>query len=324
MKRRHLSDQELEEVIKRKQSRASWLGIQKETGIPRRAAKRAYENWERSRSLDDLGQVRRDVAQKEFIQHLNHLSKFAESLVGHLRVPESPNTTESGEQFLSRLWHCNIIGEPGAERTRVVRHERETRNIVRQNQLLFKSLRDHTREEIRWEALNQWERAWDNSINLLNELRKEASEVIGNILDQEPGLQKRIQEQSGERHAADRLVDAVLWVIWWAIGEDKLDQDDFLVRTRSEGDGTTHVTYFEYVFSRVLFKFTDADLAEKVAKVCNWAVNNLRKGDKSYRVKSLQNEFCRMKKAIEELEEVFNPLLLRPIILRTRCHLCPA
>lgn len=324
MKRRDLSDQELQEVIKRKQSGASWLKIQNETGIPRRAAKRAYENWERSRSLEELGQVRRDVAKEEFRQHLNDLTKLAESLVNHLCVPDSPNTTESSGQFLDRLWHSNIIGESDAGQGRVVRTERGTLRIVRQNQLLFKALQDHSREEIRWDALDEWKQAWDDSISILNELRKEAHEVVANILRQERDLRGRIQKESGERGAADRLVEAVLRAIWWAIQEGKLDQDRLLVPTKSDGDGTSLVTYFQYPYSRVFFKFADMDLVEEVANACNWGIKNLRKGEKCYLVESLQEEVGRMKKAIEELDEMLDPLLLRPIILRTRCDLCPA
>lgn len=329
MKRRELSSEEMEKVIKRKRSGDSWLKIEKETGMPRRAAKRAYENWERSRSIEELGQVRRDIALDEFRQHLGHLSQLAESLVRHLRLPEEPSTTESGKQFLSSLWHNNIIGETDAEQTHfagthVAGNERETRRIKHQNKLLYKSLRDHTHEDVRWVVLKEWEWAWDNSLDIRDEIRKEARKVIENIVDLERGLRERIQKQCEERDAVDMLVDAVIWVIWWAIREDKLDQEDPFVITRSDDDGTSYVRYFEDSHARRLFECTGMDLAKEVAKTCNWVVNNLCKGDKSYMIRSLQNNFSSMEASIEKLEEMLNPLLLRPIIIRTRCDLCPA
>lgn len=323
MRRRILSDQELEEVIKRKQSGASWLKIQNETGIPRRTAKRAYEDWERSRSLEDMSQVRRDVAMVEFRQHLHHLRKLADSLVDYLSVPDLP-ITESSHEVLSRLWQRNIIGEPNAERGWAGGAERATRRIVRQNRLLFEALRDHTRGEIRWEALNEWERAWDNSIHCLNELRKEAHEMVGNILDQQRDLRARIQEESVERDAVDRMAEAVLRAIWLAIQEDNLNQECLLVPTKLDGDGRSLVTYFRYPYVRAWLEFADTSLVQYVVDVGNWAIDNLRKGDKSNLVRSLEKEVARMQKATEELEEMLDPLRLRPIILRTRCDLCPA
>jgi hypothetical protein len=73
------------------------------------------------------------------------------------------------------------------------------------------------------------------------------------------------------------------------------------------------------------FLFDDnTPLAQKVTYICNLAVNNLEKGEKSDMVKLLQNEVRIMKKANEELREMLNPVKLTPLILRTRCGLCPA
>jgi hypothetical protein len=69
---------------------------------------------------------------------------------------------------------------------------------------------------------------------------------------------------------------------------------------------------------------TDTPLAQKITHICNLAVNNLEKGEKSDMGKSLQNEVRIMKKASEELREMLNPVKLTPMILRTRCDLCPA
>lgn len=41
-------------------------------------------------------------------------------------------------------------------------------------------------------------------------------------------------------------------------------------------------------------------------------------------VESLRNEVRKMEKATGELREMLNPVKLRPMILRTRCELCPA
>ena len=148
--------------------------------------------------------------------------------------------------------------------------------------------------------------------------------MVGNILDQQRDLRARIQAESAERDAVDLVAEAVLRAIWTAVKEGKLDQECLLVCIQSDGGGTSLVSYFQYPYARSFFKLADAGLAEKVVNVCNWGIGNLRKGDKSYLVESLQKEVVRMKKAIEELDEMLDPFLLRPMILRTRCDLCPA
>ena len=50
MKKRLLADDEFNQVLKLKQAGASWLKIQREAGIPRRIAQRAYEDWQRNQS----------------------------------------------------------------------------------------------------------------------------------------------------------------------------------------------------------------------------------------------------------------------------------
>ena len=133
-----------------------------------------------------------------------------------------------------------------------------------------------------------------------------------------------LQAESAERDAVDRVAEAVLRAIWTAIQEGSLDQDCLLVPTKLDGDERVLVTYFQYPYARAWLEFVDTSLVQHVVEVGNWAIDNLREGDKSVLVRSLEKEVGRMKKATEELEEMLDPLLLRPIILRTRCDLCPA
>ena len=73
-----------------------------------------------------------------------------------------------------------------------------------------------------------------------------------------------------------------------------------------------------------VFRFfgdTSKGLAEKVTHICELAAKNLRKGDM---VQQLLPEVRTMKDATKKLREALNPVKLTPIILRTRCELCPA
>ena len=87
MHRKKLSDKELNKIIRLRQDRASWLRIQRETGIHRQTAKRAYDKWERSKSLEELKEARKDVAAQVFREHMESLVILATSLVSNLAVP---------------------------------------------------------------------------------------------------------------------------------------------------------------------------------------------------------------------------------------------
>jgi hypothetical protein len=68
----------------------------------------------------------------------------------------------------------------------------------------------------------------------------------------------------------------------------------------------------------------DVKLAKEALSICRWADDNLRKGLKSGLVQKLTDDVCQMQARIKELEESLDELLLRPMILLTRCDLCPA
>ena len=79
------------------------------------------------------------------------------------------------------------------------------------------------------------------------------------------------------------------------------------------------------VGNSVFLVFHDKNLAEKAARLGNNVARSLLLGENRAIIeKSLKGSVTVMKRAIEELAEMLNPLVLRPIIFRTRCKLCPA
>lgn len=193
-------------------------------------------------------------------------------------------------------------------------------------QLLFKCLQDHTRGEgVRWEALDEWKNARDNCAKIVPELRRETSEVVNNFLNQEreTNLLQSIKEGSGEVDPATRMKEVVLGEIWRAILWDKLDEEGRWFQTVLRGKGTPQEINVksrdETVFT--FFGNTNMGLAEKVTRICALAADNLRQRNMA---QQLDDEVRKMGKTSEELCEMLNPVKLRPIILRTRCDLCPA
>jgi len=335
MRRRDLSDEELTTVINLKRAGTSWVKIQAETGINRRTAKRAYEKWARSQSLQELKEARKDVAAQVFREHMESLIRLAASLVTNLSVPVFlADMEKNAKQFFSWLYQQDLLyrgdylsPEPiqvGTGDTQCF-YVGDMQSSVLKHQLLLKSLKVHTREEVRWEVLHEWEKARDKCAKIVPKLRKETSEVLNNLLKQEreTNFLQRVKEGSREDDPAKQMVEAVLRDIWRDIRQDKLEEEGPWFQTISRGKGS-HFEIFVKSRDETVLNFsgmTDKNLAEKVTRICNLAANNLRRGEI---VKSLKDEVRTIKKVADELREMLNPVKLPPMILRTRCDLCPA
>jgi hypothetical protein len=339
VKRGELAPEELDKVIKLKQIGTSWLKIQHETGISRRTAKRAYEKWQHSQSPEVLREARKDVAAKAFLDHLKSLTTLAGSLVTNLNVPPSIADMEKNtEQFFAWLWQQNLLwrgvylSPETQERYNLSQVHVYTMGDpqcflmgdpqfnVLENQLLFKCLQDHTRGEgVRWETLDEWGKARDNCAKIVPKLRKETSVVVDNFLNQEreANFLQRVKEESVERgNAVEQMAKAVFSAIWQGIREDMPAENLVrMVSPRGGGQGIVKVKDETFLI------FNDTGLAEKVVHTCKLAANNLCKGEM---VQQLHSEVRKMEKATEELRQMLNPVRLTPMILRTRCDLCPA
>ena len=331
MRRRDLSEEELTTVINLKRAGSSWVNIQRKTEINRRTAKRAYEKWDRSQSIDELKKARTEVAAAKFSTHMESLITLAGSLVTNLRVPVSLADMEKNtEQFFSWLWQQDLLQRYISSETQVnvytmgdrqSFHIGDPQSYRRENEMLFESLKVHTREEVRWNTLDEWGRARDDCIRVLSKLRKAVHEVVGNHLnlEQKSDLVGRIKEKSVDDNPIERMIEAVLKAIWQGVREDKLDQE--LVRMVARSSETQGILK---VRDETLLILNDRSLMEEVLRICNLAVTNLCKGEKSHIVKSLQDEIRVMENATEALHKTLNPLRLTSVILRTRCDLCPA
>jgi hypothetical protein len=338
MRRRELSDDELNKVITLRQVGTSWLKIQHETGIHRQTAKRAYERWEHSKSLEELKEARRDVAAAEFREHMNSLIVLTMSLVTNLSVPSFLTDMEKNtEQFFSWLWQQDLLQRHISSETQEhiytmgetqCFYRGDSQVYRREKQLLFESLKVHTRGEVRWEDIldKRWKEARNNCARLAPRLKKEATEVVHNYFSQEqPDFLPRVKEASRENDPVKQMVEVLLRELWRAIRLDKLEEEDSWFKTLLRGKGIPQeiVVKSRFEDESVLTFLGDSykSLADRIAQICNLAANNLRKGDT---VQKLYLEVDNMRKASEELREMLNPVKLRPMILRTRCDLCPA
>jgi len=321
MRRRYLSHEELDQVIKLKQAGASWLKIQQGTGIPRRSAKRAYEDWQRSQSLEELKAARTQVAAQEFREHQEHLINLADALVEHLFHRVTFDETRDADKLLDDLWMKDIGEKLESLVSFRNKPEREQRRIVRQNQMLLEALKNHTREKVRWQALDEWKLAWTACVSILAELRVEAQETVANILNnQKPKVKNRIEKSKRGKDIVEEMTRGIVEAVWGGILAEKPEEGYSLIRTRPEGEETT-VILFADQSSIVSIRLTENDLAGEVADICRWAAQNLCRGDLVQQPTGL---ISAIQARASELEVMLDPLRLRPLILRTRCELCPA
>jgi hypothetical protein len=319
VRRRDLSHEELAKVIRLRQENATWLKIQRETGIPRRIAQRAYEQYQHSQAREELKEARKDVAAQAFGEHINYLIKMAESLVSALHVPGMLRGLGNADEALDQLWMRNIQGELELyQKSGTV----EIAKVARRNRMVFKALQEHTREKVRWEALEEWKQARNKAAEYSRKLQMEATEVIGNILNSQSDLKERMKTIIRGNDVTEKISDGVIENIWRGILTGKPEQMHVWEGTSLVNKGRVELRFCKGD-SGTKLDLNDVKLAKDVLKVCRWAANNLQKGNKSDLVRSLADEVHRMQDSTEELEESLDGLLLRPMILRTRCDLCP-
>ena len=303
----------------RRQLGARWTEIEQETKVERRAAKRAYEEWERDKKMKEQEAARFRVAAEAFLEHLNDLIRLAQSLVIALPVPKMLRGLNNADEALERLWMRNIQGEVEPFPT----SSDERKRVVWRNKMLFKSLQDHTREKVRWETLEEWKQARNNTVKYSEELRLEATNLIGKILNNQPDLKKRIETAIGGNDIAEKIADGVRENIWRGILARKPEPLHVLKGASVVAEGRVWLEFY-HGDSDTKLDLGDVELAKEVLSMCRQVATNLWEGTQSDMVRRLTDEVRRMQDTTKELEESLDGLILRPIILRTACDLCPA
>lgn len=325
MKYTKLSDEERRRVVNLRRGGATWVKIQRETGINRRTAKRAYDKWVRSQPLEELNAARVQVASQEFHEHLRCLVGVADALVEHLPHRMMFSDTRNADTVIDKLWMRDIGEKFESYISFHNKSELEQRRTVRQNHMLFESLRNHTCtcEEIQWSVLQEWKQAWDDCDRIRDQLQEEAKKIVGNILNDEKRqeVKNRIKKTKEGKDIIERMESGTVEAVWCGILAGKKPEEGYKsVRTKLE-EGET-VVLFGDPSSSVSIRLTDDNLAKEIVDVCSQATQNLGLEKLASDVKESMDT---MKARASKLEGMLDPLILRPLILRSpRCNLCPA
>ncbi len=312
MKKKEVSPIELKKIVELRQLGVKWTEIDEETKVERRIAKRAYDEWETDQKMKELEKVRFRVAAEAFHEYVNGLIKLAEALSNHLSLPIGPDEARSADQNISDLWQTSILEESDLYAESQAERVRQILSNERLNLMIFKSLQTHTGEKLRWHAFDEWKKAWDNCRELFDNLKMKGREEVTYILNKETDLLREIEKRSQKEDAIQRIARAIVHAIWESIVEDKFDPKCPRVKVIYE------------LIDRIVAIFTEKELNEKVIVLCNDALETLLKEDTLKLVKQLYGEVYTMRQVTDELAKTLNRLVLYPIILNTRCDLCPA
>lgn len=145
--------------------------------------------------------------------------------------------------------------------------------------------------------------------------------MVGGLLNQKANLKEEIERKTGKKNVLESVVEGVLYAAW-RVGEannpeEELEFRNFRVLLQEQR--LRILTGNDYL--SLIFNESETALAQEVATVCNLALQNLYA---RYMADEIQGMRHRMDEKIEEIDDALDPFVLRPILVRTRCDLCPA
>ena len=313
-----IADDQLQEIIALRKDRKSYSEIERQTGISRRTAQRAYLDWFAEQSMDELKKARVLVASEEYRRHLEQLVTFGDYLAKNIDIPSSQYEASSAQETLGKLWQMDFTQDEVTNALYGL-SPRDMRQLTYQNDMLFKSLKDHTCQYISWKELEKWKESWNYYIKWLTKLREESLEIVNSII-KDRGLKGRIEQGSRKRDVPQQLSEGVLFLVWQGISTGMSIQEFTpLVKVRSTGDGISEVVFGTGELDLGL-KFADEDLVEKVKDLCEQASKNLYVKPV---IANLIVEANTMRSKKVYFEEKLAPIVLRPKLFRVTCDLCP-
>jgi hypothetical protein len=327
MKKILLSNSQLQQVLNLRENGLSWIKIEKATRIARRIAKREYDEWSAKQSQRQLEDARKEVVAQEYRMHLDLLSRMANLLLDSLVIPHPLTDLRRADEVMSQFLAKDFYQDQPSFELRLGDQQRDKR-VIRMNELLFKSLRDHTERKVPWQVLNIWKEARNSCVENIMKMRKEISEVFTNILKQKSELKEKIDKVYRNSSVIEDIIGGVLINMWLngVIGVNS--QVTSMKGASLIRQGTAWVIFHDKAPAETNIIFdregpSDNELlAKEVSGVSRWAIENLLKV-KSDLIQNIKREVHMMQGTTSRLEEVLNPLVLRPIILNTQCDICP-
>ncbi|MBA7617646.1 hypothetical protein ES703_24962 [subsurface metagenome] len=280
--------------------------------------RQTVEKYLAGRGSDILaGEVKKQLLTDVQQKHLDDLTQFAISLRSHLTIPNLATEDRDVVEVLAPLLPKDLPqGLDSASR----KARREQRQADRQNKMLFESLRQHAGGKGWWQAFEEWQQAWATCIEGLGEV-KNVPEMVEDLLNQQKAnLKEEVEKVTGKEDVLERIVDVVIWAAWQVATasnpEEELKLRNFRVAPVAK---QRRITTGGYEL-RLIFSEPETALAQEVVAVCN---NVLRELYPRYMVDEILGMLHRMDEKIEVIDDALDPFILRPLLVSTRCELCP-
>ena len=143
------------------------------------------------------------------------------------------------------------------------------------------------------------------------------------LLTKRPELVNRIKAKYTKKEIVEKMGTGITEALWQSIREGELNKCEEYIKTAAPSGGKWQV-YFGKKASSVGIDLDSAGLAEEVADACRTAVRTFIHGEKAVMLDELAADIKIMEKKKQLLEDMLDRIVLRPLILRTRCELCPA
>lgn len=273
------------------------------------------------RQADVLAEeVRKQALTDDLQKHLNDLIEFAASLRGHLTIPKAATDDRDITEVLDPLLPKDLPqGLDSASR----KARREQRQTDRQNRMLLMSLREHTRGKGWWQAFEEWQQAWDTCKKGLGEVNKHVPKMVEDLLNQQKAnLKEEIEKVTGKDDVLERIVDGVILAAWHVATASNPDEELKFRKFRVLLEGQLLRIVSGSYYLNLIFKPEAIEAAQfrEVAAVCNHALQKLYP---RYMVDEILGMLHRMDEKIEIIDDALDPFILRPLLVRTRCDLCP-
>ena len=319
MKRVDLTPEQLEDVVRLRQSGLSWLRIDEETKISRRVVQRAYEEWERARSVRELENVRVKVGETEFEGHLDALSRLAEAIIDYLSIPDYRSFTTGTIINFYFLMERDFTKSSSEESPEGSDEKAKARN-TRRNKLLLESLKEHTADVIRWDGLTNWWDGWDICSRASPGMMEKTGQVVRSTFGEIVDFDDLFVTGPQQNKPLLILEEGIRDVLWKAIaaGEVNAPAGPILAETVDlKGEETLRIT----VGARSLHQRANRDMDPSVVDYCRRVLNELWASDETTIMRS---GIERMRGITEAFEAELERPVLRPHILKTRCRICPA
>lgn len=334
-----ISTEKLAKIVELRGQSMSWVKIAKETTIPRQIAKRAYIERNLTMSREELKKAREVVAAEELRWHINCLDKVAQSLLDILEFPSYEDKRQASD-VINYLFQHDILRESDDY---ILRKAQTIKRIGYQNKMLFNSLRAHTREKVKWSLLDDWKHAWDLLIEGRDKLRDMTAVILHNIITLDKGLKERIIESSPNKNVIETISDGIIYILWQIILDGEIEKALFTQNPQSEisyladlivaniknnsinsEQGNLTEIRFSVNYSTKSIIIDDKILADKIINIIPKSINNIFTTNENLII-SLSKQAVVMKRAIDNLEQGLDPVVLRPMILNSpKCELCPA